>query len=366
MSAHRISGTVSAVPANDLRTLHPTGSRFGWPSGATWKALGAHIVVPLFLAAGMALAYLGGFHPDPHNVPVAIVGDTPQTMVFAQSMNDKAGDKLDVRTVSDDAAARRLVTDGTVLAAYEMDATHATILVASAASATAVDVAQKVFMPIAYEQHLPIAVDDLRAANPSDASGQGLFFLLVALTVGSYASAIAVAAVTAKVSVGWRLGIVAAVAGVIAAIGVIVAGPIYQVVDGNQWGVWLLAWLYAFGIISIGVGLHPALGKWTTPALTGLFVMLNVTSSGGVFPSSLMPPLFAGLNSFWNGAAWLDAVQSLLYFPGRAFGFDGLRLALWATAGIGLVLVTHLWSIRKRRLADESIDVTEEDEVIAA
>jgi ABC-type multidrug transport system permease subunit len=221
-------------------------------------------------------------------------------------------------------------------------------------------------MPIAYQEHLPISVDDLRSANPNDASGQGLFFLLVALTVGSYASAIAVAAVTAKVSVGWRLGIGAATAAVVAGIGVIVAGPIYQVVQGDQWGVWLLAWLYSFGIIAIGVGLHPVLGKWTTPVLTGLFVMLNVTSSGGVFPASLMPPLFAGISTFWNGAAWLDAVQSLLYFPGRVFGFDGLRLALWAAAGVGLVLVTHLWSIRKRRLADESIAITEEDEVIAA
>ena len=365
MSAHRIPSAVSAVPA-DLRTHRPTENRFGWPSGATWKALGAHILIPLVLAAGMALAYLGGFHPDPHNVPVAVVGDTPQAMVFAQSMNDKAGDKLDVRTVADDAAARKLVTDGTIFAAYETDATHATLLVASAASATAVDVAEKVFMPIAYEQHLPITVDDLRATNPNDASGQALFFLLVALTVGSYASAIAVAAVTARIAVGWRLGIGAAVAAVIAAIGVVVAGPIYQVVDGNQWGVWLLAWLYSFGIVSIGVGLHSVLGKWTTPTLTALFVMLNVTSSGGVFPASLLPPLFAGLNTFWNGAAWLDAVQSLLYFPGRAFGFDGLRLALWAATGIVLVVVTHLWSVRKRRLADDTISVTEEDEVIAA
>lgn len=365
MSAHRTGTTFTVVPPTDTRARSGQG-RFTWPPAATWKALGTHIVIPLFLAAGMALAYLGGFHPQPHNVPVAIVGDTPQSMVFAQTMNDKAGDQLDVRTVASDAAAKKLVRAGSVIAAYETDATHATLIVASAASATSVDVAQKLFMPVAYEQHLPITVDDIQSSSTNDSSGQGLFFLLVALTVGSYASAIAIAAVTAKLSIGWRLGISAGVAAVVAGIGVVIAGPIYQVIDGNQWGVWLLAWLYTFGIISIGVGLHPVLGKWTTPALTGLFVMLNVTSSGGVFSSTLMPPLFAGLNSFWNGAAWLDAVQSMLYFPGRAFGFDGLRLALWATAGVSLVLITHLWSVRKRRLADEAIPVTEEDEVIAA
>jgi hypothetical protein len=221
-------------------------------------------------------------------------------------------------------------------------------------------------MPIAYQQHLPITIDDVRPTDTNDGTGQALFFLMVALTVGSYASAMAVAPVTAKLSVAWRLAIAAAVGATVAGIGIVIAGPIYQIVDANQWGIWLLGWLYSFGIISIGVGLHPVLGKWTTPTLTALFVMLNVTSAGGVLPASMLPPVFAGLNTFWNGAAWLDAAQSLLYFPGRVFGFDGLRLALWATAGITLVVITHLWSIRKRRLADDTIGVTEEEEVIAA
>ncbi len=155
-------------------------------------------------------------------------------------------------------------------------------------------------------------------------------------------------------------------AAVIAAIGVVVAGPIYQVVDGNQWGVWLLAWLYSFGIVSIGVGLHPVLGKWTTPTLTALFVMLNVTSSGGVFPASLLPPLFAGTQHLLErrGLARRRTVAPLLPWPRirlrraapRALGHRGNR----PRRG------DPLWSTRKRRLADDTISVTEEEEVIAA
>ena len=62
-----------------------------WPPAAFWKTLGSHILIPLFLAAGMALAYLGAFHAaQPSNIPVGIVGEGPAAEVFAQTLNDKA------------------------------------------------------------------------------------------------------------------------------------------------------------------------------------------------------------------------------------------------------------------------------------
>ncbi|MEJ3405828.1 hypothetical protein WDJ51_13890 [Rathayibacter sp. YIM 133350] len=363
MSNHRTTPLASV-----RRAAAPTlAQRLAVPSWSSWKALVSHIVIPLFLATGMALAYLGAFHaPSPHNLPVAVVGQGPEAKVFAQMLNDKAPDKLDVKTVADHATAERQVRDRDISAAYENDGTHATLIVATAASATTAEVTQKLFLPIAYQQNLPLQIDDVVPVGSGDATGQGLFFLMVALTIGGYASAIAVAAATVAMKVLWRFAVAAIVSGVIAGIGLIVAGPIFNVVTAQQWPIGLMAWLYVFGIISIGVGLHPVLGKWTTPTLTFLFVMLNITSCGGIFAQPMQPALFSGLNSFWNGAAWIDAVQSLLYFPGRQFGFDGLRLALWAAAGITLVVITHTWSVRKRRLADEAIPFTEEDAVIAA
>ncbi|GAA1440267.1 hypothetical protein [Leifsonia poae] len=358
MSAHRVAPLLPPVQR----------PRF-WPPATLWKHLGSHLLIPLILGAGMALAYLGAFHqPAPHDLPVAIVGEGPAAQVFAQTMNDKASTELDVTTVSTAAKARDLVEHQKLAAAYEVDGGHATIIVSTASSETVASAAQKIFLPIAYEQKLPVTVDDVRPTGVHDSTGQGLFFLMVALTVGSYAAAIAIAAVAGKLGIGWRVAISAATGLVIAGIGAVVAGPIFQVLNGNEWSIWLLASLYSFGIITIGVGLHPVLGRWTTPTLTILFVMLNITSCGGIFPQTMQPAFFAGLNTFWNGAAWLDAARSLTYFPGQVFGFDGLRLALWATAGVGLIAVTHLLSVRRRRIADESIAVTREEEesVVAA
>jgi hypothetical protein len=353
------------------RLLVPTRTapkvRTGWPTAATWKTFGSHILIPLFLAAGMALAYLGAFHqPTAHNFEVAIAGDTPQSMVFAQTLQNKSDGQLSVRTTADAASARSLVQHRTVAAAYITTATSAKLMVSTAAGGSTAQVAQTVFMPIAYQQHLPFQVKDVAPAGTGDPTGQGLFFLLVALSLGGYASAIVIASVTAKLRIAWRLAAAAVVAGAVATIGVVVAGPIYGVISGHDWSIGLLASLYVFGIISIGVGLHPLLGRWTTPALTMLFVMLNFTTSGGIFAPSLQSGFFAALHSFWNGAAWLDSAQTLSYFPGQVFGFDGLRLALWAMVGVGLTLITHYWSVRKTRVANDHAEVGAEEQELAA
>ncbi|GAA4265681.1 hypothetical protein [Frondihabitans peucedani] len=348
------------APARGPRTL------FGAPLGVL-RAFGLAVLVPLFLAVGMSLAYLGAFHqPTPHDLPVAVVGTSAETQVFAQRLTDNDPDALSVRTVATDAEARKLIEGRTLTAAYEPTATQATLLVSSAASETSANVAQKIFQPIAFSQKLPYQVVDVVPAAEHDSTGQGLFFLLVGLSVGSYATAAAVAAFAARLGIRASILTSFVMSAVVSGIAMTVAGPIYHVVDGNVWGVWLLGWLYSVAIILIGVGLHPILRHWTTAALTMLFVMLNFTSSGGIFAVHLMPGFFAGLHAFWNGAAWLDAAQTVQYFPGHGYGLDVLRLGLWAVVGLGLALLTHLLSARRVRLANERVATREEEQVIAA
>jgi len=212
-----------------------------------------------------------------------------------------------------------------------------------------------------------LKVVDVRSGTDQDPAGQSLFFLMIAITVGAYASSIAIAASASKLSILWRMAIGAVVGLIVAAAAVIVAGGVYHALNGNEWLIWLLSGLYTFGIITLGIGLHPFLRGWTTPTLTALFVMLNVTSAGGVYPSYLEPTFFAGLTTFWNGAAWLDAARMLTYFPEQSIGFDALRLSLWAVAGVALITIGHIATRSRRVLADDTIAATaEEEELVVA
>ena len=337
------------------------------PPSPVWKKLGLTMLIPFFLAAVMGLAYLGAFHqPEPHNLQVAVVGSTPQAKVFAQTLKDQAGSALDVRTVPNAAAAKSLIGGREIAAAYAPGRATATLFVSSAASETTSGVAEKVFMPIAFAQHLPLQVVDVVPAGSHDTTGQGFFFLMVALSIGGYASSIPLAGAMGRFRLGTRFGLAAAAGAVVSTIGVIIAGPLYHVIETNLWGAWLFSWLYVTAIVLMGLGLHPLLRHWTTPTLTVLFVALNFTSSGGIFAPTLQPGLFGGLNAFWNGAAWLHGVQTIMYFQGQNFGWDVLKLALWLVPGIALMVLTHAWSVRRTRLADENAAIQEVEETVAA
>jgi hypothetical protein len=334
---------------------------------AVFRAFGLAVLVPLFLALGMSMSYLGAFHqPTPHDLPVAVVGTSAETQVFAQKLTDADPGALSVRTVGTDAKARALIESRTVAGAYEATAAQATLLVSTAASESSSSVVEKAFLPIAYSEKLPFTVVDVVPSGPHDTTGQGLFFLLVGLSVGSYATAAALAAFAARLGIRWTIVTAVVMSGIVSGIAMTVAGPVFHVLEGVVWGTWLVGWLYSVAILLIGVGLHPILRHWTTAALTLLFVMLNFTSSGGIFAAHMSAPFFAGLNTFWNGAAWLDAAQTMQYFSGHAFGLDILRLGIWAVAGLGLTLLTHLLSRRRVRLANERVSTREEETVIAA
>ncbi|WP_022881434.1 ABC-2 transporter permease [Gryllotalpicola ginsengisoli] len=331
---------------------HSAPRRPIWPHHSMWKHLGLHILVPVLLGIGMTLAYLGAFHePTPHHLPVAIVGQGAQAQVFAEKLNDQAPDQLDVRTVATAAEARKLVHDRTLAGAFETTSTQANLYIATAASATTAEVVQKAFQPIAFQLKLPYNVVDVAPVGKHDATGQGIFFLLVGLSVGGYAVAAAVAAVTGKHGLLARVLVPVLASAVVSAIIVGIAAYVYHVFDRNVVQVWLISWLYDALVMWIGVALMPILRSWTVLAMTVLFVQLNFTSSGGIFQKALEPGFFAALNDFWAGAGWLNSVTALVYFPGQAWGTDAAVLGIWAGVACVAVLVSHLVVRHHERVA---------------
>jgi uncharacterized phage infection (PIP) family protein YhgE len=112
-----------------------------------------------------------------------------------------------------------------------------------------------------------------------------------------------------------------------------------------------MSWLYSAGILLIGVGLHTFLRRWTTLGVMVLFVMLNFTSSGGIYRPELQPGFFAALHAFWNGAGFVEGVRSHVYFDGNALGEHLLVLGLWFLAGVVAMALAGLAEARRRSAA---------------
>ncbi|MGQ4358148.1 hypothetical protein [Streptomyces drozdowiczii] len=319
----------------------------GSPAGALRHVL-SHLVTPLLMCIGMGLAYLGAFHaPEPHDLRVDVVGSGPSAQVLAQTLQDEVDGALSVRTVADRATAAEHLRTQDSYGAY-IPGKAPELLVASASSDTSATVVEKVFTQVAAGQDAPLKVTDTAPTADGDPTGQGIFFLLVAVSIGSYASVAVIGGAGAVLRLRAALALGASL--VVSAIGAVFAGPLFGLVDHGLAGLWAMAWLYSAGILLIGVGLHTFLKRWTTLGVMVLFVMLNFTSSGGIFRPELQPGFFGALHSFWNGAGFVEGVRSHVYFGGHALGGNLLVLALWFAAGLAMLGLADL-AERKRRSA---------------
>nr|WP_245769371.1 hypothetical protein [Streptomyces indicus] len=305
------------------------------------------------MCLGMGLAYLGAFaHPEPHLLPVAVVGSGAEVRVLAQELHDRTGDALDVRTLPDRAAAEQALKTRDIAGAYLPDSSG--LLVATAGSDTSATAAEKVFTPVAEKQGKPLHVTDVVPPAAGDPTGQGVFFLLVALSIGSYASVAALGAAGGALPMRIRALFVAGTSFVVSLIGTAFAGPVFHLVDHHLWGLWAMSWLYAAGILFLGVGLHTFLKRWTTLGVMVLFVMLNFTSSGGIFRPELQNGFFGSLHAFWNGAGFIEGVRSLVYFGGHDLARHVWTLAAWLVVALGVVVVAGL--TERRRTAAAAVE----------
>ncbi|MGP8300554.1 ABC transporter permease [Streptomyces inhibens] len=369
-----------------------------------------HLITPLLMCVGMGFAYLGAFaNPAPHHLPVAIVGSSRSAQLLAQSINDKAGGDLEVRTVGDRSAAVDQLRHQEIFGAYVIDArggqgAHGVhgghgangmngangtngalsgagssrgagsstgaagadearvrsanpapeLLLATAGSDTSASVVQKIFTPIAAQQGAPLKVTDVAPPAEDDPTGQGIFFLLVAISIGSYASVAVIGGAGAVLPLRVRAALAIATSFVVSLIGTAFAGPVFHLVDHGLWGLLGMAWLYSAGILLVGTGLHTFLKRWTTLGVMALFVMLNFTSSGGIFRPEMQNGFFAALHSFWNGAGFVEGTRSHVYFDGYGLSRHLWTLALWLVVGLLTVGVAAL-AEKRRRTAEAEV-----------
>lgn len=317
-------------------------------SGALRHVLG-HLLTPLLMCVGMGLAYLGAFHaPEPHDLRVDVVGSGPTTQVLAQTLQDKGAGALDVRTVPDRDTAVSALREQRSFGAY-IPGEKPELLVASGSSDTSAMAVEKVFTKVAAAQDAPLKVTDTAPTASGDPTGQGVFFLLVALSIGAYASVAVIGGAGAVLPMRIRALLAAGMSLVVSLIGTLFAGPVFHLVDHGLAGVWAMAWLYAAGILAVGVGLHTFLRRWTTLGVMVLFVMLNFTSSGGIYRPELQPGFFGALHAFWNGAGFVEGVRGHVYFGGHGLGGNVLVLGLWLLAGAALVVLAGLTEARRRK-----------------
>ena len=335
---------------------------------ATVRHVLVHLITPLLMCVGMGLAYMSAFMtPHPHHVKVAVIGDGPRVTAVAQALQAKAGDALQVSTLPNTDAAVAQLHSRDLVGAFVPDPAKPELYIAEGNSDSAATIATKVFTTVAAVEDRPLTVTDVAPTTADDPANAGAFFLMIAVSIGSYSSVAAIGAGAATWSLKRKTALALGTATVVSVIGAVLAGPVFHLAHHSLLAVWGLSWLYSASILLIGVGLHPFLKKWTTLVMMVLFVMLNFTSSGGLFQPELQNGFFGGLHGFWNGAGLVEGVRGLLYFGGAGVARHAWTLVAWVAVGALTVGAAALAERRKQVPVVETPAEAEEEmeEVVA-
>ncbi|WP_329536091.1 hypothetical protein OG568_47335 [Streptomyces sp. NBC_01450] len=327
--------TPTATRPETARTHRASPSR-----RATVVRMAVHLIGPVLVCLGLGVTYLSAFHhPQPNELKVAIVGTTPKTKVLAQTIKDKAGDSLNVITVPTRQQARAHLMDHDLVGAFVPAPSHPELMIARAGSNAAANATETIFRMVTDQQGVSLKVTDVAPLAKGDPGGGGLFFILIALSIASYIGALTLAPAAGMLSMRVRAALGLGVSLAISAIAIFLAGPVFDVVDHSYGTIWAMFLLYSAGVVAIGLGLQTFLKQLTPLALMGLFVMLNLTSAGGLTGPELQNTFYGTLHSFWNGAAFVEGTRSALYFDHAGLGSHLLALWLWLAAGVVLTLL---------------------------
>lgn len=312
----------------------------------------------LLLQLGFALSYMGAFHaPEPHKVPITLVAPPAVEREMVARLDALPGEPLQVTPVADRAEARKRLLDRRTDAALVVDPARRTdtLLVASAGGPSATTAATEILQEVARAQNRTILVRDLRAPSAGDSRGLSSFYLVLSWTIGGYlaASALNMAAGSKKPTLRRTLVRLTAMLpyGFVSGIGgAIIVGPVLDCLPGAFWELVGIGTLVVFASGAVGVALQSVAGTVGLGLTILIFTILGNPSSGGVYPSSLLPPFWSAIGQALPPGAGTTVVRNTVYFDGNATTGALWILGAWAFGGVVVaILAAALRAGRKRR-----------------
>jgi hypothetical protein len=323
-----------------------------------WSKTGGLLLGTLALAVAFVWAYAGALHqPTPRDVPVGVVrGDsTAATLLSALRPQLKPIEYTNGGAAAD-ALTRRKVY-GVLAATDAGGAPGLTLTIAGASSPMATDLITQAATGAAATAGVPLTVADAVPTSDGDPRGLVPFYLVVGLVLGGYlaATVLGLAAGTTPADLddaALRAGVLAVFSALLGTAGAIVTGPVLDVFTAHRPGIAVAGALIAFASGLVASAVQGWLGLFGTGLVIFLFVVLGNPGSGGIYPPEFLPAFFRGMHRWNLPGLGTDLVKSVVYFDRKAAGWPVTALAIWAAAGVVVLLVAA--AVRGRTLRHDS------------
>lgn len=298
----------------------------------------ALFAMPFLMVTMMFATYVGTMHaPQPHGLPIAVVGADPAAArATADGLAEAAGDAVDVRVVPTTDQVEQLLHTREIAGALEVPVGEpgtATIWTASASGASQATVVQQILAPVAASTGWSTELHDAAPLPDGDTSGTAALFGAMGMMLAGYVPlSLLMMSLPHLLTLRRFLPVAIGWGALVGSLIWFILGPIIGAVDGH-----FTTFLAVGTLAVVAVGLTQLLfTKLMGPlaVLLGmlLYVVFGMPSSNLALSIHVMPGFFQFLHGILPLPAAGEALRAFLYFDGTGAGQHLLVLAIWAVA----------------------------------
>ncbi len=306
--------------------------------------VGLLIVIVLIGLIGTAIK-----NPQPHDIPVGLVGPAPAVQQISSSFATAAPGAFDFTTFASENDARAALDTRTVDGVLILSSASPHLIIAGAAGDGVTGVITAAFTNVFKAQGATLTVETVHPFASGDAHGLILFFVVVATLISTLASQAVLFATGRNLRIGAKLSLIFVYG---ALVGMTAMGMAAWIAGGYGDGFWAAAGLDALASIAIGAvvaGLVRLLGA-PGIGLAALLMVLSLVSSGGPVGSQLLPDFYRALAPWTTAGQLYGALRDALFFDGAALATPIAVLGGWLVVGLLLTVIGEL-ATRSRKAA---------------
>jgi hypothetical protein len=308
---------------------------------------------PVLFAIALPVIFELAFHsPQPHEVPIAVVGSPRQVEFVVNELRAVSSGGFDVEHMPSRAAASAAVRNRQVTAAYvDARASSPELYVARAASAIRANYLQGVFAQIAAKTRTsPPELVDLVPLLPGD-SGTGIFFFVFPLMMVGVIAVLVLLQRAPTWSIERRAVAVVAV-GVVGATTAYITVNLLDVLPNKP-----VLFLYGFLISQVFgqllLGSASLLRQYFLPVALTFALVLSVPTAGATAVPDLLPTGLRYLSDVFPLAQGVMITRSVAYFDGADILIPTLILASWAA--VACVVLGIAWYSQENRSREPAL-----------
>lgn len=343
-------------PADTGSEPDPTESATAHPRKPNKKLFLAGMIFPLFMMVAMPLLYSWGLHsPSPHDMNVAVIGDTSQSQQLAGALDTKADGKFSVTTVADTNAAREALERLEIRGAW--NPANGDVYIASSGSAIAGSTARAFLTSVAEAQDpsVPVNVIDIAPPGDNDRLANSLLFVGLAAVLGGFASASVLRMAVGSLSLRVELLLLTVLSAVTSVIPLFIAYSVYGAFETGFEKAFLLLFVGSLTVGCFHLGALRLIGPVAIIPTIVIMVLVGIPASGAAIPAEMVPTFFGMLSRILPTPALLEGLKRIVYFPEAGLGASVSTLFVWALLGMAMIGLAAL-----RHTNDPNVDTRHE------